>query len=437
MEFSRWPRSGGRVLFPLLALMLAPEPAQKRVAAEVDPSTLEGKVLFGYQGWFNCPGDGAPENNWRTWARGAPAPDTLTVDMYPDLSEFDPADLCAVPGFTIRGRRAYLYSAWNPRIVQAHFRWMKEYGLDGVLVQRFVTSIARRRASGDVVLKNILAAAREHGRVFAIEYDVTGSPEDRYIRMIQDDWKYLVEDLKVTSHPRYLHHKAKPLVSVWGQGLEDPRHPPRRPEPAGQLVAWFQSGAPPNLRATFMGGTPARWRTLTRDAQRDPGWARVYARMDVIQPWTVGRYRDLASADEWRKEVLEPDLAKTAENNQLYMPVIFPGFSWANLKKGDPPNKIPRLGGRFLWRQAWNARAAGARAENRHVRRGERKHRHVQARRQAQRRSGAGLLVDAGRRRVRPPERLLFAAGPRNHAHVPWGRAADGEPARGEVTQCR
>ena len=103
----------------LLALLCA------NINAQVDSRTLDGKVLFGYQGWFNCEGDGAPENNWRSWARGAPSPETLTIDMYPDLTEFAPADLCAVPGMTIRGKQAYLYSAWNPKIVSAHFRWIE------------------------------------------------------------------------------------------------------------------------------------------------------------------------------------------------------------------------------------------------------------------------------------------------------------------------
>jgi hypothetical protein len=53
-----------------------------------------------------------------------------------------------------------LFSAWNPKIVSRHFAWMKEYGLDGVLVQRFVTNIAFKRSTGDVVLKNTMAAAR-------------------------------------------------------------------------------------------------------------------------------------------------------------------------------------------------------------------------------------------------------------------------------------
>lgn len=330
-------------------------------AQNVDPSTLEGKVLLGYQGWFNCPGDGNPQPTWRSWARGEPSPQTLTIDMYPDLREFDPADLCAVPGFTIGKQPAYLFSAWNPKVVARHFQWMKNYGLDGVLVQRFVTTIPARRSGGDVVLKNILAAAKETGRVFAIEYDVTGSKADAFLEVMQEDWKYLVDELKVTEHPGYLRHKGKPVLSVWGMGLEDPRHPPREPEAAKRVVRWFKSEAPPAYRVTYMGGTPSRWRTLTADAQRDTGWTEVYAMMDVIQPWTVGRYRDLPGVDKWRQEYIEPDLALTKKNGQDYMPVIFPGFSWANLKKDAKPNQIPRLGGRFLWRQAFNAREAGAR----------------------------------------------------------------------------
>ena len=325
-----------------------------------DPSTLIGKVLLGYQGWFNCPGDGSPQNNWRSWARGEPSAETLTIDMYPDLSEFDPRDLCALPGFTVVGRPAYLFSARNPNIIKRHFRWMKDYGLDGVLVQRFVVSVAAKRADGDILLRNIMAAAQEHGRVIAIEYDVTGANPETFFETLRDDWKYLVQELKVTSHPSYLRHQGKPLVSIWGMGLEDPRHPPRDAKSAEKVVSWFKFEAPQPLRVTYMGGVPSRWRTLSADAQREAGWNKVYAMMDVIQPWTVGRYRDEAGADRWKEDVLIPDVARTRENKQQYMPVIFPGFSWANLKKNNRPNDIPRNGGAFLWRQAFNARQAGA-----------------------------------------------------------------------------
>jgi len=329
-------------------------------AQAADAGSLNGKVLAGYQGWFHCPDDGDPRKSWRSWARGELSPETLTVDMYPDLSDFRPQDLCLMPGFTIRGGPAYLYSALKPPIVDRHFQWMKDYGLDGVLVQRFVTNIPRLRETGDLLLKHILAAARTHGRVFAIEYDVTGSPRDKFFDMLKEDWRYLVEELKITAHPGYLRHAGRPVLSVWGMGLQEERHPPRDAATALAVVRWFKSEAPPHLRVTYMGGVPSRWRTLTADAQRDPAWAEVYAQMDIIQPWTVGRYRDLDGADRWQREILIPDLERTRELGRLYMPVVFPGFSWANLKRDTKPNAIPRQGGRFLWRQAVNARRAGA-----------------------------------------------------------------------------
>src|SRR5581483_1811098 len=111
---------------------------------------------------------------------------------------------------------------------------------------------------------------------------------------------------------------------------------------------------------TYIGGTPAYWRTSSNDAWSGTAWLDVYRAMDVVQPWTVGRFATNTDADNWRVNRLAPDLALTAANNQLYMPVIFPGFSWHNLNRDRPQNQIPRKGGSFLWRQAYNARLAGA-----------------------------------------------------------------------------
>ncbi|HMF77923.1 MAG TPA: glycoside hydrolase family 71/99-like protein [Bryobacteraceae bacterium] len=334
--------------------------AAMRGADHVDPSTLNNKVLLGYQGWFNCPGDGSPRNNWRSWSRGVPAADTLTIDLYPDLRELDADERCAPPGMTINGKPAYLYSAWNRKTVLRHFRWMKEYGLDGVLVQRFVGSTADKRATGDVVLKNVMAGAEASGRTFAIEYDISGGKPETFAQTIEEDWKYLVDDLKVTAHPNYQRHNGKPVVSVWGMGLNEAGHPPADAAAAKELIEWFQSKAPAKHQVTYMGGTPSRWRILQNDARKEPEWADVFKMMDVVQPWTVGRYRDTASADRWKDEMLGPDLTLAARNHQLYMPVIFPGFSWHNLKPESEKNRIPRNRGEFLWRQAYNAKLTGA-----------------------------------------------------------------------------
>jgi hypothetical protein len=326
----------------------------------VDASTLDNKVLIGYQGWFTCPSDGS--GRWAHWSRGVPpSADTLTVEIYPDLSEFDRDELCEVPGMTIGGKPAYLFSSRNAKTVSRHFRWMREYGLDGVLVQRFVGEIRRKRADGDVVLKNIMAAARESGRTFAIEYDISGGNAETFGQILKDDWAYLVDELKVTAHPNYQRHNGRPVLSIWGMGLSDGNaHPPADAQVASDLIEWFKSKAPGPYRVTYMGGTPARWGTLTADSRGGAGWAAAYAAMDVVQPWNVGRYGTLERVDQWKEDVLIPDVKLAATNHQLYMPVVFPGFSWANLKRNDRRNQIPRLRGEFLWRQAYNAKMAGA-----------------------------------------------------------------------------
>ncbi|HTX34378.1 MAG TPA: glycoside hydrolase family 71/99-like protein [Bryobacteraceae bacterium] len=338
----------------LLVLCVAAAPAADRV----DPSTLDNKVLIGYQGWFTCPQDGS--GRWTHWSRGVPTPETLTVELFPDVSELTPEERCDLPGMTIGGKPAYVFSSRNAKTVSRHFRWMQQYGLDGVLVQRFVGSIRGKHADGDVVLKNIMAAAKESGRTFAIEYDISGGNPDTFAQALKDDWVYLVDELKVTSQPNYQHHNGKPVLSIWGMGLNDRGHPPADAKVAEDLIEWFKSKAPEKYQVTYMGGTPARWGTLSRDSWQDPAWAGVYASMDVIQPWNVGRYGTLEAVDQWKKDVLIPDVQLTAKNHQMYMPVVFPGFSWSNLKHNSRPNQIPRLRGEFLWRQAYNAKMAGA-----------------------------------------------------------------------------
>jgi hypothetical protein len=262
---------------------------------------------------------------------------------------------------TIAGQPAFLFSSRNAQTVNRHFRWMKEYGLDGVLVQRFVGEIRSKRAGGDVVLRNIMAAALESGRTFAIEYDISGGNPTTFAQILKDDWMYLVDELQLTSHPTYQHHNGKPVVSIWGMGLNDTGHPPADAQEAKDLIAWFRWSAPESrYQVTYMGGTPSRWATLTADSRREEPWAEAFAMMEIVQPWNVGRYSDLAGVDRWKNAVITPDLERTAKGGQAYMPVVFPGFSWQNLKRNDRPNQIPRLRGDFLWRQAYNARIAGA-----------------------------------------------------------------------------
>src|SRR5439155_3121661 len=46
------------------------------------------------------------------------------------------------------------------------------------------------------------------------------------------------------------------------------------------------------------------------------------------------------------------DKAECEKHGMLWLPVIYPGFSWDNLTKKPPGStNIPRRGGKFLWEQ--------------------------------------------------------------------------------------
>jgi hypothetical protein len=233
-------------------------------------------------------------------------------------------------------------------------RWAKDYGIDGVFVQRFLSEVTTDpvfKQFRDEVTINLMAAAEAHGRVFAIEYDISGATEATLVTDLENDWKHLVDDLHVTASPSYLHHRNQPLVMIWGFGFSAR---PDTPADANALLDWFGGGAAAPYRATVAGGVPTYWRTLTGDADPNTGWTAVYPRFAVLSPWMVGRYSTDANVDSFHNSTLAADLAATSAAGVDYLPVVFPGFSWANLQYNHNPanlNQIPRRAGAFFWKQ--------------------------------------------------------------------------------------
>lgn len=353
-------RTGVMQLPTAAAMRIGPSPSSLALTTTVDATTLDRKLLFGYQGWFGCPEDGSPLRGWEHWfRRGEPASAaTVRVDMWPDVSELDPDERCPTPLTLPNGRRAELYSAYNSRTVDRHFRWMHEYDLAGVFLQRFTVRLDDPAVLEfrDGVARNVRSAAESYGRVFAIMYDISGHPRESVTEAVKRDWKYAVDTLRVTESSRYLHHHGRPVVAIWGFGFLD-RSP--TPDQAAELIEFFKTNPDPRYRVTLVGGVPARWRTLTRDSQPDSKWARVYRSFDIVSPWTVGRFRDARSIDRFYENEVIPDLVETRSLGIEYMPVVYPGFSWRNMNRTAPVNQIPRQGGRFYWRQVERALSAG------------------------------------------------------------------------------
>jgi hypothetical protein len=116
---------------------------------------------------------------------------------------------------------ARVFSSYDQSTTDLHFRWMQQYGIDGVFVQRFFGGLRtpKSREASRVVLEHAMESSRKYGRAISVMYDLSGlrnSGED-CSAMIQD-WKELVDELKITSQPtnNYLYHRGKPLVVIWG-----------------------------------------------------------------------------------------------------------------------------------------------------------------------------------------------------------------------------
>ena len=322
-------------------------------AAAGASETLTGKHIVGYQGWFSCPRDPV-DLGWFHWFRGKPQPDSLAVDLWPDVSGFSADELCPTD-FTLRsGAPAFVFSSANPKTVRRHFDWMRTHGIDGAAVQRFLSEFGEpaRLARVDLVMRNVRAAAEAENRGFFIMYDISGLVPDAIVQTIERDWRRLAAD-GLTASPAYMKHRGRPVVGVWGLGFSDRKATPAQ---AMELVRFFKHEA----LVTLLGGVPAYWRTLGDDSRKELEWSAVYAAFDVISPWTVGRYATPAQADAFAKNVQQADIAAAKRKGQDYMPVAFPGFSWSNLKRGAPANQIPRLCGVFYERQIDNALRSGA-----------------------------------------------------------------------------
>lgn len=317
---------------------------------DVDASTLRGKVICGYQGWFRCPGDEA-KRGWFHWSRDGSriAPETLTFEMWPDLAEYTESEKFPAPGFRLPdGSPAFLFSSAHPRTVERHFEWMRDYGIDGVFVQRFANGL-RDRVEASRVLGYARTAANYTGRVFAVEYDLSGARTDGLPERLAADWKWLVDEMKITADPRYLRQDGKPVLAIFG--FYSDRF---AATVAHRIMDFFKDD--PQYRVFLVGGVPWPWRT-----EKDPEWARAYRRLDGIKPWNVGNAAKRDGVMRAATRTWADDLAEARRAGMLWMPVLYPGFSWDNLQHRPPGSTlIPRRGGAFFREQFEAAARLGA-----------------------------------------------------------------------------
>lgn len=295
--------------------------------------------MAGYQGWFTAPGDGAGRGFHHYQGSRGFKPGSCSVDFWPDVTEYSkiyPTDFTLANGDT-----AYVFSSYDESTVDTHFKWMKQYGLDGVFMQRFVTEIKSPKGKKhfNKVLASAMKSSTKYGRAIVVMYDLSGMKSGDEMTVLNDideiSKTYDLQNRKKV--PGYLFHNGAPLVTLWGVGFND-----KRAYGLGEVETMVRG-----LKArgfSVMLGVPTYWRELKNDAVQDPKLHELIRSCDIIMPWFVGRYNE-TSYDKF-KSILPKDIEWAKENKVDYVPLCFPGFSWKNME-GEKSLFIPRNKGTF------------------------------------------------------------------------------------------
>jgi hypothetical protein len=186
-------------------------------------------------------------------------------------------------------------------------------------------------------------------------YDLSGCSSSD-VAYLETDWNELETLFKISDskeNPTYLHHNGKPLVTIWGVGFNDGRA--YSLSDVNKLVDKLLA----TKKYSIMLGVPYYWRTFGNDTQNNTLLHDIIKKVDIIMPWAVGRY----DINGYNPNNVAEDLKWCEANDVTYIPLVYPGFSWANMHN-DPTlyNSIPRLEGNFLWKQIAGAKTEGAKA---------------------------------------------------------------------------
>lgn len=321
--------------------------------------SYKGLVMAGYQGWFGTPDDGCSHGNiWYHYAFSGdvefkPGVLNSSIDFWPDMREYEQH---YTPGKFVypNGEKATLYSSYDKSSVMLHFKWMKEYGIDGVFMQRFVGEVVDNPFGKDhfnKVLSSAMEASNKYQRAISIMYDLGGLTPERKDKFLADvdeiNEKYQLFDR--TKQRYYLYHNSKPMIALWGVGFNDNR--PYSLDDIDYIMdALIERGY------SILLGVPTYWRTLQNDAVPDDKLHELIKKADVIMPWFVCRFNNKLYPKF--RGIVNEDIAWCKENEVDYAPLCYPGFADRNM---HPNSSIqPRYGGKFFWEQLQYCVRSGA-----------------------------------------------------------------------------
>ncbi len=262
-------------LFFIAALLFINAKAQTKHSATSQFKSYKGLIMAGYQGWHNTPGDSAGRG-WGHYldnrTRKPFADGNIKIDIWPTVDEYK--KLYPTPFKNADSSVALLPSDNDESTTDVRFKWMKDYGVDGVFMQRFIgnthnTGNGSNRKHFIKIIADAFKASKKYDRAIAIMYDLSGMRDTADIPVFINDWKMLVDSLQITSggdRQTYLYHNDKPLVVIWGVGFNDGRAYTLKT--VDKLVEFLKND-PLYGGCSIMLGVPTYWREFGRDCVKD------------------------------------------------------------------------------------------------------------------------------------------------------------------------
>jgi PKD repeat protein len=302
--------------------------------AQSPPGDVVGKITVGYQGWFAAPGDGSPYNNWWHWTSvgGAPSSTNTGIKAWPDSREYATTFPTAYSNLP-NGTPGNLFSSYTDQTINTQFSWMKQNGIDCAALQRF-DPVGGEGPIRDAMTAKVKTAAEANGVKFYIMYDVSG-----WMNMqteMKADWTSKMSSY--TSSTAYAKQNGKPVVCIWGLGLNDTNHP-FSSAVCEDVINWFKGQG-----CYVIGGVRGEWRTV------NDGYTNTYNAFNMITPWLIGKIGDIATEDNYYTNIKIADQAYCNAHGIDYQATILPG----DLKERQ------RVHGDFMWRQFYNTKRLGA-----------------------------------------------------------------------------
>ena len=226
----------------------------------IDKSTLAGKLIMGYQGWFACPDDGAGFG-WGHWGicqsrcenSGYAAGRNGTARSGPLRNATQACRRSTNSGV----RQPQCYDGRTALYLDAAV-WTGW----GLALQRFAVELSsplilRNR---DRVLNNVRRAAEDHGRVFLVMYDLSGLlPAE--VQLVAQDWRRLLRNRALPVVPRPCTIGGVPCLE-FGVSAS-----PRQPLAVHDIEILLDALARASAEfggVTILGGVPPEWRSLDK-----------------------------------------------------------------------------------------------------------------------------------------------------------------------------